>query len=301
MKKINFFTIIFTIIALPMLTSAQSQSGRMLLDSDSSASAKSNVETEFKVEKGEKSDEGDPDEPVITGEMNVKAEAKESGEKGGTADINIGIGEMQEDSESGERVMQPEYGAEAKAQQQAQAQYNQSDLDFLRARAGGVAVSAVEVRGWDSEKKQQFMAEVKSHAEVRSEQDLEHFAQGILLEYEQIESVDINYDQIRTRHRQKAKFLGLFNSEIDQETTITFGDGEHGRVPQQVKVKYPWYRFLFKIDSGQSADNIEQQLDLELNAEQTGEDTEMTTESDTELSAYVKVLASLGNALNLEN
>ncbi len=43
---------------------------------------------------GENSADGDPDRPLVTGR--VPNAAKESGEKGGTEDINIGVGELQE-------------------------------------------------------------------------------------------------------------------------------------------------------------------------------------------------------------
>jgi type VI protein secretion system component Hcp len=43
---------------------------------------------------GENSTDGDPDRPLVTGR--VPNAAKESGEKGGTEDINIGVGELQE-------------------------------------------------------------------------------------------------------------------------------------------------------------------------------------------------------------
>jgi hypothetical protein len=46
---------------------------------------------------------GDPDRPLVAGRIpsaGVKREMKESGEKGGTEDINIGVGELQEASVS---------------------------------------------------------------------------------------------------------------------------------------------------------------------------------------------------------
>jgi hypothetical protein len=50
-----------------------------------------NVEFEWQVEEGEKAqDGGDPDRPVIQGSV----PNNQSGEKGGTEDINIGVGEL---------------------------------------------------------------------------------------------------------------------------------------------------------------------------------------------------------------
>ena len=99
----------------------------------------------------------------------------EEGEKGGTEDINIGVGELQ---------------------------------------GNAVSVSAVEVRGWDPKQKQEFLATVKAHAQVRSEQDLENFATGILLKDENVEEISSDEDSVEVRYRVPAKFLGLFETSI---------------------------------------------------------------------------------------
>jgi len=121
--------------------------GSAALDSSSEGSSGGNIETEFKVEEGESTiPDGDPDEPIITGvtgdgdkstgidddefgvtssdsdeasmdkaspmlqEPSVGGVRKESGEKGGTEDINIGIGEMREAGKAGEEITTDEYG-----------------------------------------------------------------------------------------------------------------------------------------------------------------------------------------------
>lgn len=174
-----------------------------------------------------------------TDDEREEEETKESGEKGGTADINIGVGELSENDTPKERIMQPDYG---------------------------VSLHAREVRGWDKEKKEEFQAEAKSWARVQSGQDLEHFAQGILLQNQQVESLSLNYEKIEAKYKRPAKFLGIINTTIDQETTITFGDGELGaRVPENVKVKFPWYKFLFKVDSSFRAQVLENDLNQEIN------------------------------------
>lgn len=112
-----------------------------------------------------------------------------------------------------------------------------------------VAVSAVLVRGWDAEKKAAFMQTVKAHAQLQSEQDLENFATGILLRDPKVASVEADTDSEHISYKVPAKFLGMFATTIKSETEVTFGDGIRGRMPQQVKVRFPWYRFLYKVDA----------------------------------------------------
>ena len=152
-------------------------------------------------------------------------------------------------TDPGERVMQPEFGADAEGDTSA-AQHNQSDLDFLRESAG-VSASAAEVRGWDIKKKESFLSDVKEHAEVNSATDLENFAKGVLLRDNSIDAIDIKADKIKVNHRAPVKFLGLFSTTLPAETEVD----KQGRV----KVKFPWYGFLF---SGKlSASDVEASLE----------------------------------------
>ena len=115
-------------------------------------------------------------------------------------------------------------------------QNNQSDLDFLRGNA--VSMSAVEVRGWDPQQKQEFLATVKAHAEVQSEQDLENFATGVLLKDQNVEQITLNFEKVEMRYSMPAKFLGFIDSSVPVRTEVdTTG---------RVKVQFPWYGFLFR-------------------------------------------------------
>ena len=165
--------------------------------SSTSSEAKGNVEYEWKVEEGEKAGPALMEIDTIRGES-PETKLQESGEKGGTEDINIGVGELQ---------------------------------------GNAVSVSAVEVRGWDPKQKQEFLATVKTHAEVRSEQDLENFAKGVLVQDENVEDVAIGEEGVQIRYRMPAKFLGIFNASLAVRTEV---DAE-GRV----KVRFPWFGFLY--------------------------------------------------------
>lgn len=163
--------------------------------------------------------EGTPGKPKYE---DIKASARgasdEEGEKGGTEDINIGVGELQ---------------------------------------GNAVSVSAVEVRGWDPKEKQEFLATVKTHAQVQSGQDLENFAKGILLEDENVEKISSDEDSVEVRYRVPAKFLGLFEASIPVEVVAAKAQGELGG---GVKVRFPWYRFLFGIEDEVSETSLESDI-----------------------------------------
>lgn len=222
--------------------STASQQGRVILDSD--------VNEQTDTTPGERINRPDfgggmqggeqvaPSQTPVIAAPSAAEETKESGEKAGTEDINIGVGELQE------------------------TQRNESDLEFLRTRAD-VSVSAVEVRGWDPEKKDALLRDVKDHAEVRSGEDLENFATGVLLEHESIDSIETTATSVKLERRVPAKLFGIFDTRIEQETTVRFGDGEHGRV----KVKFPWHRFLYKVDERYTQSGMDETLLPEIDDE----------------------------------
>jgi len=277
----------------------------------------------------------------LTAEQSARASGGESGEKGGTEDINIGVGELQATSETsagtevtsgetetkgnvevewkvekGESLentgIEPDeidVSAEAEAKKkgnvevnwkveegESAAQGDESALDFVQQRAE-IRVRAAEVRGWDPEQKRQYAAEAKAWAQVRSGQDLEHFAQGILADNEQIESLSLNYEEIKARHRHKAKFLGLFNASISQDTTIGFGDDERGRVPERVQVKFPWYRFLFKVENELNSEDIQNLLNQPVVETEPPTEPAQEVSADAELSVYAQALEKLSAIL----
>jgi hypothetical protein len=179
---------------------------------DGEAKAKGNVETEWKVEEGE------------SAAPNSGEAMKESGEKGGTGDINIGVGELQ-----------------------------------------GVSVNAVEVRGWDAEQKQEFLLTVKAHAELQSDQDLENFARGVLLEHEEIDEVSVDDTRIEVRHRGQGRLLGVIPVSFTRRVEINADADAESRV----RVRMPWYSFL--IRKGISATELETRIkaDIELSRSET--------------------------------
>ena len=105
-------------------------------------------------------------------------------------------------------------------------------------------------------KKEEFLQTVKTHAQVQSGQDLENFATGVLLKDENIKSVDIEESQTKVVYKVPAKFLGIFSASINSEVTV---DNEN-----RVKVKFPWYRFLYNLPTELQAKTLEEGLSSEL-------------------------------------
>jgi len=209
-KTLTFIWILMPSVALAQYTTLQLQPiettgiehediGVVEVDSDSAGGSSGNIETEFKVEQGEKANvDGDPDRPIVTGETDEEKDA--------------GV-----------------------------VQYNESDLEFINRNS--ISVQAVEVRGWDSKKKQEFLANVKTFTEVQSGEDLENFAKGALLNDDNIDSI-VAGEEMLVKYSMPTKFLGIFNSTLNIHTEVdTLG---------RIKVKYPWYGFFFKKFVGAS-------------------------------------------------
>jgi len=200
---------------------------------EAGAEGRANAETKMEVGVGMKAESA-----------NTKEERKESGEKGGTADINIGVGENQ--AQSAER--------------------NETDLEFA---GKGVSASAIEVRGWDATTKQEFLAEVKAHAQVQSNQDLENFAKGILIEDENVTEVEADENEVTVQYRVPAKFLGIFSLGLPVSVTIeAHGEGAGASsVSERVKVKFPWQRIFFSIDESVREEALRQVVSAEVEGE----------------------------------
>jgi hypothetical protein len=178
----------------------------------------SGIEYSWKVEEGEKLTPVLLELDGVPGESSERPKPKpqESGEKGGTEDINIGVGELQE------------------------GKVNKVDSIAIKqgSMQGGVSVAAGDVNGLTEEEKTAFLARVKDHAQVHSDEDLSNFARGVLLENAQMEEIALNYEEIKVTHRARGKLFGLIPLTFRQEVELS-SDGT-------VKVKLPWFGFLLR-------------------------------------------------------
>jgi len=223
---------------------------------------------------------------------------KESGEKGGTEDINIGVGEssagpalLEIDTIRGEspddekkgnveinwkveegQKLVPVFleigGIDGEATETSANDRLQTAGPVTGWPAGGVFVASGDVNGLTTEQKQAFLATVKTWAEVQSEQDLQNFAVGVMMQEAQpAESLSLNYEKIKFTYNMPAKWLGIIPASYKAEVSIDKGDNENwdfGRV----KVKFPWYSFLMR--KGTSMKELTQVLQQEAEAKKKG-------------------------------
>ena len=223
---------------------------------------------------------------------------KESGEKGGTEDINIGVGEssagpalLEIDTIRGEspddekkgnveinwkveegQKLVPVFleigGIDGEATETSANDRLQTAGPVTGWPAGGVFVASGDVNGLTAEQKQAFLATVKTWAEVQSEQDLQNFAVGVMMQEAQpAESLSLNYEKIKFTYNMPAKWLGIIPASYKAEVSIDKGDNENwdfGRV----KVKFPWYSFLMR--KGTSMKELTQVLQQEAEAKKKG-------------------------------
>ena len=131
--------------------------------------------------------------------------------------------------------------------------------------SSAVVVKKVTVRGWDPAKKEEFLKSIKSFAELKSGQDLENFAKGVLLRDENVDAAIVSEEEVLVSYKMPAKFLGIFNSPLHVQIKVR-ADGE-------VMVKYPWFRFLFKKPV--SADSIKQTMQTQVKLSGVGDDAEL--------------------------
>jgi hypothetical protein len=110
-----------------------------------------------------------------------------------------------------------------------------------------VSVSSVTVRGWDPKKKEEFMSERKEAAQVRSKQELEHFAQGILLEDEKIEEVQFNPKEVSVSFESEGKLLWLIPVSFTERIVAKGEEDDIATV--SFDVKKPWWGFLVSGDN----------------------------------------------------
>ncbi|NCS99706.1 hypothetical protein GW765_01860 [Candidatus Parcubacteria bacterium] len=119
-------------------------------------------------------------------------------------------------------------------------------------------VRAKEVRGWAENEKEDFLSEIKAHAEVKSEQELNNFAKGILIKDENVENVSFDQDKVRLEYKARGNFLGFIPVKYNQEISVNHQeDGE-----EKVEVKSPWYKFLIKkeISAKATKSSIEESI-----------------------------------------
>lgn len=128
--------------------------------------------------------------------------------------------------------------------------------------SSSVKVKAKAVRGWDEQKKAEFITMAKTHAQLKSGQDLENFAKGILVTNENVEKVEVENNEVRVTYKLPAKFFGVFGSSLKTEAGVSFDETK--KTPKEVTVRFPWYRMFYSLDADARQDVIEAAIEASI-------------------------------------
>lgn len=205
---------------------------------------------------------------------------------GGTEDINIGVGESESKKGNVEYNWKVEEGEKAEEKENDRLVNAGPTTDWPDK---GVSVAAGDINGLTEEEKQEFLTSVKVFAEVKSGQDLENFAAGVLIKDVQIKGIKIMENAIDLDYAMPAKLFGMFSTTYVAKVSINRGENENWDFGN-VKVKLPWYSFLLK--KGVSADEITNTI----KQEKTEEDETLD-----DFGKTAKVITTVSNVLKTKH
>jgi len=220
MRNVNKYIFIGVLVFSPLASANAALNTNLKLDEASSGS-KGEVETSLETRSIDTSDANNTTEnPELQDIIKDMRDADPTPQAAGPAILEI----------------DPIEGDPDHLEKDGVVQHNESDLDFVQKNT--VSIDARKIRGWDEKKKSDFLETVKEHAEVKSRQELENFAKGVLLRDENVKSIQADEEKVKMEYKMPARFLGIFNTSLVARTEVTH-DGS-------VKVAYPWHSFLFK-------------------------------------------------------
>ena len=249
-------------------TQVEAQQGRVLLDSDSNETdsltdpgqTQEGADVFIKLDdiKGESGDDGDPDQPIIIGNIPNEDEDAESGAQHNQTDLEF---IRERDSAL------PGWGADADAdisssEQDSSAAKKPKEIVVVGSKVRDAAAKGVEVRGWDPISKEVIL----KTEDIITEADLTDYATALLVSTEDVSSISVHGDVVGLTFDQSVKLFGLFPVAMTHQIDVSTDPDEVGRV----KVRFPWWSFLTKIDisSDEIKDAVEEELDRDIAAKE---------------------------------
>ena len=109
-------------------------------------------------------------------------------------------------------------------------------------------------------------------------------------------------DSVTVYYKTPARFLGIFPASINANVSVSSDE--------QVKVRFPWYRFLFKVRSevdseefrdeikAEAAGSVKQIMQTQVKAGSSG-DAAMSTSEQLEFSAKARLLQVISDSLKV--
>jgi hypothetical protein len=208
--------------------------------------------------------DGDPDRPVITGDL-PNADTADKDHKG---EIDILSPSDPEPDKKGDDVglnPQPDpLSLDASVDLNPQPDPPSSSKPIEIVVVGSklrdqVQTDSVEVRGWDPVKKELTIGT----ADIQTGPDLADYAQALTVSDGNIKQIKISDHRVSLDYSHPALLFGFIPVNMNTLATVTFGDGARGA---RVNVKFPWYKFLTKNNAAQI------QQELKKTIENTGDD-----------------------------
>lgn len=173
---------------------------------------------------------------------------------------------------------------------------NAGNLVDTKVKVNANASSSNGLGNDKSDDKDQFLMTVKSHAELKSDQDLKNFAKGVMDSDENIESVDSSADHVEVTYKLPAKFLGIFSTQLSTTANVSFEATGQGKSPKEVTVKFPWYRIFFSLSNNEQKDVIQTAIEDSI----VGNTTLSTTTEFSEKGKTIQLISNLLKAIRVE-
>jgi len=146
--------------------------------------------------------------------------------------------------------------------------------------------SKVEVRGWDMTDKR----EITDARAVRSGDDLRSLISTRLEADKHIARVRVRDDEVRVRYSIPSRFLGIFPTTVPVEATAG--------LDARVKIKFPWYRFLFGGLDTREALSVDIQNAIDTAGIEIIDDALLDDASDSALESLINFQARILQAIS---
>lgn len=138
---------------------------------------------------------------------------------------------------------------------------------------------------------------VKTRSEVRNADDLKVYAETIVQEDNNVEEVEADDEEVVVTTNHKARLFGFIPVNARAETHVSFVENDESKIEGRVKVKFPWWRFLAKVENHPEAstEEITTRVENTLNTK-----TELSAEAVAEIIEHITVVLEAKAAAEAE-
>jgi len=133
--------------------------------------------------------------------------------------------------------------------------------------------------------------ELTDISKVNAISDLSLFANTLVKNDAEVNKVTITDESLSLSYKTKAKFIGIFSSSLSAKTTVSAGG--------DLKVKYPWYGFLFSKKNKLTTENVKAEVlnTLGVKVDATDEEKTEALKMQNTIAMRAKLLVTLSNVM----